>query len=161
MADFNGEFPTIIGADAAFKGEISFDKALRIEGGFEGQIRSKGTLSIAEGAKVTADIEAANIKLEGECKGNVTATEKLQLMSTARMEGDLRVNRLEIADGAIFMGNVMVGQSNEGRRIGGSMDAHAAGLRDGNRMGPQPLRPRPQPQPQEVPESAAADPIAL
>ncbi|HUN81401.1 MAG TPA: polymer-forming cytoskeletal protein [Phycisphaerae bacterium] len=107
----NGEFPTIIGADAKFKGELSFDKGVRVEGTFSGHIKSKGTLHIAEGARVDAQsIEAANVKVEGECKGNVFVSEKLHLMATAKVEGDLRTTRLEIADGAIFSGNVVVGQ---------------------------------------------------
>ncbi|HWL95098.1 MAG TPA: polymer-forming cytoskeletal protein [Phycisphaerae bacterium] len=114
MAEQNGEFPTVIGADAKFKGEISFDKGVRIEGAFEGQIKSKGNLHIAEGAQVSANVEAASVTIEGECKGNLTVSEKLHLMATARMEGDMRTNRLEIADGAIFVGNVIVGNSSGG-----------------------------------------------
>lgn len=110
MTDANGEYPTVIGPDAMFKGELTFEKSARIEGGFEGRIRSKGSLLVGEGAKIVADIEAANVRLEGECKGNVVVTEKLQLMATAKLEGDLRTTRLEIADGAIFLGNVTVGQ---------------------------------------------------
>lgn len=110
MTEINGEFPTIIGADAKFKGELSFEKGVRIEGAFDGHIASKGSLYVAEGAKVTANIEAANIRVEGECKGNLVVSEKLHLLATARMEGDLRTNRLEINDGAIFVGNVVVGQ---------------------------------------------------
>ncbi len=111
MAEINGEFPTVIGADAKFKGELTFERGVRIEGTFNGHIKSKGTLHIAEGAKVDAQgIEAANVKVEGECKGNLFVSEKLNLMATAKMEGDLRTTRLEIADGAIFMGNVIVGQ---------------------------------------------------
>lgn len=111
MADISGEFPTIIGSDARFKGELSFDKGVRIEGTFEGQIKSKGSLHVAEGAKVQADVEAASMDVEGECKGNILISEKLHLLATAKMEGDIRTNRLEIADGAIFVGNVAVGQS--------------------------------------------------
>lgn len=110
MAEMNGEYPTVIGTDAKFKGELSFEKGVRIEGSFEGQIRSKGTLHVAEGAQVSATVEAMNVKIEGECKGNIIVSEKLQLLATAKMEGDLRTNRLEIADGAIFVGNVVVGQ---------------------------------------------------
>lgn len=110
----HGEFPTVIGADAKFKGEMSFEKSVRIEGSFDGQIKSKGTLHIAEGAQVTANVEATNVTIEGECKGNLTVSEKLHLMSTARMEGDMRTNRLEIADGAIFAGNVIVGNASGG-----------------------------------------------
>lgn len=111
MSDVNEQYPTILGTDAKFKGELSFDKGVRIEGTFEGQIDSKGSLHIAEGAKIMADIEAANVTIEGECKGNLTVTEKLHLMATARLEGDLKTNRLEIADGAIFLGKVVVGQA--------------------------------------------------
>jgi len=146
MADIQGDTPTIIGADANFKGELTFDKAVRIDGNFEGQIRSKGSLTISEGAKVVASVEAGSVKLEGECKGNLFASEKLQLMSTAKMEGDIRATRLEIADGAIFIGNVSVGSaatSGEARRNmvepQGQRDVRPAG-------GPQPMRPRPQPQ---------------
>jgi hypothetical protein len=56
-------------------------------------------------------VEAANVKIEGECKGNLLVSEKLQLCSTAKVEGDLRTNRLEMSDGAIFIGNVVVGQT--------------------------------------------------
>lgn len=110
MAD-NGEFPTIIGADARFKGELSFDRGVRIDGTFDGHIKSKGTLHVAEGAKVAANVEASNVKVEGECRGNLIVSEKLHLMATAKVEGDLRTTRLEIADGAIFSGNVVVGQT--------------------------------------------------
>lgn len=111
MSDMNGESPTVIGADANFKGELSFDKSVRIEGNFEGEIRSKGTLHIAEGAVVSANVDATNVKIEGTCKGNLTVAEKLHMLATAKVEGDLRTSRLEISDGAIFVGNVVVGQS--------------------------------------------------
>lgn len=111
MAELNGEFPTVIGADARFKGELSFDKGVRIEGAFDGHIKSKGTLHVAEGAHVAADVEASNVKVEGECKGDFKISEKLHLLATARVEGNLRTTRLEINDGAIFHGNVSVGQA--------------------------------------------------
>lgn len=111
MSEPSSEFPTVIGPDARFKGELSFDTGVRVEGKFEGQIQSKGTLHIAEEATITATVQAANVKVEGECKGNLDVSEKLHLLATAKVHGDLRTNRLEIADGAIFIGNVVVGQA--------------------------------------------------
>lgn len=137
MAEANGEFPTVIGADARFKGEMSFEKGVRVEGSFDGEIKSKGTLHIAEGAHVTANVEAANVTIEGECKGNLTVSEKLHLKATARMEGDMRTNRLEIADGAIFAGNVIVGQSSgasSGRSVSSSSTPRPISA-DGPKMG--------------------------
>jgi len=71
MTDFNGEYPTVIGPDAKFKGELAFEAGVRIEGYFDGQIKSKGTLHVAEGASVSANVEAKNVTVEGECKGNI------------------------------------------------------------------------------------------
>ncbi len=152
MAEINGEFPTVIGADARFKGELSFEKGVRIEGHFDGQIRSKGILHVAEGARISANVEAGNLRIEGECKGNLLVSEKLHLMATAKVEGDLRATRLEIADGAIFVGNVAVGQSameNPVRRAAQDAAPHTS-AHDQARSQPQhnpaaaPTRPRPQ-----------------
>ena len=151
MADTNAEFPTIIGSDAKFKGELTFERGVRIDGAFDGQIKSKGTLHVAEGAKVAANVEAGNIRIEGECKGNLSASEKLHLMATAKMEGDLRATRLEIADGAIFVGNVTVGQGAADapiRKSGNNETASSLGSSIGDSMRPaqqpQPVRPKPQ-----------------
>ena len=157
MPEMHGDSATVLGADAVFKGDLTFEKAVRIEGQFEGNIRSKGSLTIAEGAKVTAGVEAGSVRLEGECKGNLCATEKLQLMSTAKMEGDIRATRLEIADGAIFIGNVSVGSN---ANIGGEQrrsTVEPQGQRDVRpNPGPQPIRPRPQPQVAESPQAVTA-----
>jgi len=156
MAETNGEFPTVIGTDAKFKGEMSFEKGVRIEGAFEGNIRSKGTLHIAEAAKVSADVEAANVKVEGECKGNLLVTGKLHLLPTAKVEGDLRTNRLEISDGAMFTGHVVTGQAATEMPPNRSA-AHGGGVGSPARPAPQPqgqpaAHPRPQPPqpPQEI-----------
>ena len=55
MADANQEFPTILGPDATFKGELSFEKGMRLQGKFEGKINSPGRLHIAREAKLAAD----------------------------------------------------------------------------------------------------------
>ena len=67
MADVsNAEFPTIIGPDASFKGELSFEKGLRLMGKFEGRITSNGRLHIAKEARMSADVESGAIIVEGE-----------------------------------------------------------------------------------------------
>lgn len=148
MAETNGEFPTVIGTDAKFKGEMSFEKGVRIEGAFEGNIRSKGTLHIAEAAKVSADVEAANVKVEGECKGNLLVSGKLHLLPTAKVEGDLRTNRLEISDGAMFTGHVVTGQA--ATEIPASRSTPHLGAPTPQSKPVQPVAaPRPQ-QPQEI-----------
>ena len=163
MADAKNEFPTILASDASFKGDLTFEKGVRVEGSFEGKINSKGSLYIGEGAKITADIEANNVTIEGQCKGNLVVSEKLRLLATARVDGDLRTNRLEIADGAIFVGKVVVGQASSDpvkpRGAEGSNEAQPASVsRDAARVGQPSVAPggpqRSRPQEARVPSAS-------
>ena len=79
MADSNSEFPTILGADAEFKGQLSFEKGVRLLGKFEGEITSGGQLLVAEGATLNGDVKAGTIRVDGEVHGNLDAKTKVQL----------------------------------------------------------------------------------
>jgi len=110
MADVaNQEFPTIIGPDASFKGELQFEKGLRLMGKFEGRITSNGRLHIAKEARMQADVEGGAIIVEGEVKGNLTANDRIELKQSARLEGDIRATKLTVDEGAVFSGHVTVG----------------------------------------------------
>jgi cytoskeletal protein CcmA (bactofilin family) len=110
MADNNpGEFPTILGPDAVFKGELSFEKGMRIQGRVEGKINTSGRLHVAKEARVAADVDAGAIIVEGEVKGNLTASDRIELKNSARYEGDLACSKLTVDEGATFSGHVHVG----------------------------------------------------
>lgn len=113
--DANGEYPTILGADARFKGELEFDKGVRLLGTFDGSIKSKGRLHVAPGAKLNAEVNAADVQVEGEVRGNLTASGRVHLKSTARLEGDLKTARLEVTEGAVFIGRCEVGPTDGGK----------------------------------------------
>lgn len=99
MADSSPQdFATILGPDANFKGELSFDKGMRVHGRVEGKIMTPGRLHVAKEAKVSADVEAGSIVIEGEVKGNLTATDRVELKNSARFEGDLRAGRLVVEE---------------------------------------------------------------
>ncbi len=108
-----GEFTTVIGPDAIFKGELKFEKSVRHLGQFEGQIETTGHLLIAEGAKLTGEVKAGSVDVEGEVKGNLSSTGKVCLTTSARLEGDLHTARLEVADGAVFIGRCVVGTNGQ------------------------------------------------
>lgn len=109
MAADSSEFPTVIGPDAVFKGELKFEKGVKHLGQFEGTIQSKGHLVVAEGAKLSGDVQAGSIDVEGHVKGNLSATGKVRLAETARLEGDLHTAKLEVVEGAVFVGRCVVG----------------------------------------------------
>ncbi len=118
MADNSAEFPTIIGPDASFKGELSFEKGLKLQGKFEGRINTPGRLHIAKEAKLQADVEAGAIVVEGDVKGNLSATDKIELKNTARYEGDIQTSKLVVDEGASLVGHVQVGPE-ASKRTGG------------------------------------------
>lgn len=107
--ELENEFPTIIGPDAKFKGELSFEKSVKVLGTFEGQIKTAGSLEVAPGARILADIEAGSVAVEGEVKGNMAASDLIELKKTARLQGDIRCGRLVVVDGASFTGHCNVG----------------------------------------------------
>ena len=110
MADAgNQEFPTILGPDAKFKGELSFEKGMRLMGKFEGKVNTPGRVHVAKEAKMSADVEAGGIVVEGEVHGNLSAADRIELKNSARYEGDLRATKLVVDEGAVFNGHVSVG----------------------------------------------------
>lgn len=115
MADSQNDFSTVIGPDAFFKGELKFEKGVRLLGKFEGQVSTKGEFLVAEGANLQGEINAGNIRLDGEVKGNLRASGKVHLSASAKLEGDLHTNRLEVCDGAVFIGHCVVGTNGDGK----------------------------------------------
>ena len=105
----SNDFPTIIGPDASFKGDLTFEKGLRLQGKFEGTILTGGKLHVTKEARLQADVDAGSITIEGEVKGKITATDRVELKNTARYDGDLTASKLVVDEGAIFSGHVTVG----------------------------------------------------
>lgn len=120
MADESAEYPTTIGQDANFKGQLSFEKGARLLGAFEGEITTKGELVVADGGKLAGEVSAGRVRVEGEVKGNLAVEGKVQLTASSRVEGDVQASRLEVAEGAVLIGRCAVGAESQGRRSGGA-----------------------------------------
>jgi cytoskeletal protein CcmA (bactofilin family) len=132
----NQEYPTILGPDASFKGELSFEKGMRLMGKFEGKVSTPGRIHITKEARMQADVEAGGITVEGEVQGNLQASDRIELKNTARYEGDLRASKLVVDEGAVFNGHVSVGPESvkPGGRPGGQPRINV----NGPVQGPQP-----------------------
>jgi len=145
----NQEFPTILGPDARFKGELSFEKGMRVMGQFEGKITTPGRVHVAKEAKMQADVDAGGIVVEGEVHGNLSANDRIELKNTARYEGDLRATKLVVDEGAVFSGHVNVGpDTGKGRPPGQQQPGQARDQQQGPQRqgGPQQGQPAGQPQ---------------
>jgi cytoskeletal protein CcmA (bactofilin family) len=145
MADAgNQEFQTTLGPDAVFKGELTFDKGLRLHGRLEGKINTAGRLHVAKEAKMSADVDAGAIIVEGDVKGNLTAADRIEMKQSARYEGDLRTTKLVVDEGAVFSGNVTVGPEAVKNKAPGGPPSGGGASRN------EPVRPSAVPQAQPV-----------
>ena len=94
---------TIIGPNAYIRGDIQSDGGVRVDGVFEGSIDITGNLIIGEGAKIVADIKANNVSISGAIKGNISGN-RVEILETGRVWGDLTVNSLLLNEGAYLRG---------------------------------------------------------
>ncbi len=94
---------TIIGPNAYVRGEIQSDGGVRVDGILEGSIDITGNLVIGEGAKIIADIQANNISISGAIKGNISGN-RVEILETGRVWGDLTINSLLLNEGAYLRG---------------------------------------------------------
>jgi len=96
----------VLDVDASMQGSMSFKDPvnLRINGKFEGTLDTRGNLTVGQSALVIADIMGDNIIIGGKVRGRVTAKERLTLLPTAIVEGNIYPAKLNIAEGAILEG---------------------------------------------------------
>ena len=94
---------TLIGPNAHIRGEIQSDGGVRVDGILEGAIDITGNLVIGEGAKIIATITANNISISGAVKGDI-AGNRVEILETGRVWGDLTINSLLLNEGAYLRG---------------------------------------------------------
>ena len=109
MAESTTEYGTILGPDAKFKGDLTFDSAAKVLGRVEGSITSKGKVLIANGSTCKANVTANEVAIEGFIEGNVEATERVEIKSKGRISGDIVASRMTMGDGASIDGHVRIG----------------------------------------------------
>ena len=107
---------TTIGETIVFKGELSGDEDLVIDGQVEGKIDlNQNALTVGEHGKVNATVVAKTVVAAGKVRGNIMAAEKVDIRDTCSMEGNICAPRVVIALGAYFRGGIDMRQSQSGR----------------------------------------------
>lgn len=96
---------TVIGPTASFQGTVRADGNIRIDGVFEGAIETASNLIIGDQAKILADIVAHNVSVAGAVKGNISAN-RVEVLESGRIWGDLTVNSFTLDDGGFVSGQV-------------------------------------------------------
>lgn len=100
---------TVIGRGITIEGEITASDEVVVGGVVRGKLNVEGLVTIEADGVVEADIGAHSVSVAGSVTGDVTASERVDLLTGGRLVGDVTSARLTIADGASFKGNVDMG----------------------------------------------------
>lgn len=93
-----------LGSQTEFEGKLTFSGVVHLDGTFQGEIISRGTLVIGSASVVRAQVHASVLKIAGEVHGDLTATERIELYPPARVYGNIRTPSLVVEEGVIFEG---------------------------------------------------------
>jgi cytoskeletal protein CcmA (bactofilin family) len=111
----SGDFSlnTIIGPGAWVRGDIDSAGFTRIDGSVQGDVRAQGRVIIGEQARMKSNVSGTSITIGGIVYGNVHASERVIILSTALILGDIVTRRIQADDGCLIHGKVVVCQSVE------------------------------------------------
>ncbi|MEI8094733.1 MAG: polymer-forming cytoskeletal protein [Spirochaetales bacterium] len=98
------ELDTTLGDDFDFEGEMEFSKPLKLNGSVRGSINATSDFLIGVGARVEASVKARYVDARGTVVGNIIATHKIELSSTARVKGDITAPEVVMEAGARLNG---------------------------------------------------------
>lgn len=109
----------ILDVDASMQGSMVFKDPvnLKINGRFEGNLTTRGVLTIGQTAVVQAEIEGDDITIAGAVTGNIKARTRLNIIAPAKIKGDIQTPLLSISEGAVFDGRCRMGSSDEAKSL--------------------------------------------
>jgi cytoskeletal protein CcmA (bactofilin family) len=99
----------VLASGIEITGSIKFSNDMIIDGKIDGEITSdKGKVTIGENARIKGDIKAGEVKLYGKVEGTISS-ERCELKSNSRLEGDIKTKMLSMEEGAVLSGRTEIG----------------------------------------------------
>jgi cytoskeletal protein CcmA (bactofilin family) len=114
---------SVLGPTLRFRGELSAQEDLIIQGSVEGSITHTQSLTVGTDGSMKGDIRARVIVIDGKVEGDLYATESVNIRATAKVKGNVFAPRVAITDGAFFQGQIEMQPS------GAAVQEHSARLR--------------------------------
>jgi cytoskeletal protein CcmA (bactofilin family) len=105
---------TFFGPDVIVDGTISGRESVVIEGTVRGKIQLASDLRIGTAARVEATVHASSVLVEGRLTGDVSADDRVELVASAVVDGNLKAPKIIVAEGAKFRGSVDMGSTKPG-----------------------------------------------
>ena len=107
----HAEITAFLGKGTEFKGVLSFEGTIRVDGRLEGEVLSKDTLIAGDEAHLQGEISVGTIISSGKIVGNINASVKVHILAPGVIEGNIRTPKLIIEEGVTFDGKCeMAGQ---------------------------------------------------
>lgn len=97
---------SVLGPTLRFKGELTADEDLLIQGRIEGSIKHTSSLTVGEEGQVTANIVAEYIAVEGKVNGDLSGSQSVVIRETADIDGNIYSPVVTLLEGATFNGTV-------------------------------------------------------
>jgi cytoskeletal protein CcmA (bactofilin family) len=121
LATTQSESTARVGANLHIKGEISGTEDLHVDGSIEGSIQlEERKLTVGPSGTVTAEVVAGEVVVYGSSKGNVRASDRIEIKKDGSVVGDLTTACIVIEDGAHFKGSIEIDR--KGADIGPELD---------------------------------------
>ena len=119
------EIVSILGKGLEMTGEISFTTGVRVNGVINGKVRSEAVLEIGSGGKVDAEITIRKILINGEFRGVIHASERVEIHKDGKAYGDIYTPCLIIEAGALFEGrcNMSDAKKSQAKETGAMLQA--------------------------------------
>ena len=102
---------TFFGPNVTIDGTVSGSEPVLIEGTIRGKIELTADLRIGTQARVEATVHAQNVSIEGRVTGDISADDRVELVNTAVVDGNLKAPKIVVAEGATFRGSVDMGST--------------------------------------------------
>lgn len=113
LEDKYGIITTVIAPNTKFEGKIKATEGVQISGHLEGDITSQSLIWVGIGGKIEGNIKSPSVISEGEIIGNIESAKHVELRSECRMTGNIDTEKLAIADGCSFVGEINMGQKGD------------------------------------------------
>jgi cytoskeletal protein CcmA (bactofilin family) len=104
---------TIIGPGSFVRGDIESGGFTRVDGNVKGNLHAGGRVVVGAGARMRSSITGTTVTIGGVVDGNVLASERLTVLASAMIIGDITTRRIEADEGCLIHGRVRVCQTEE------------------------------------------------
>ncbi len=99
---------SVVGEGARFRGDLELNGLVRVDGDFSGSIKTQGKVFVGKNGRAECNISASTVVVGGVVKGNIFSTEKVVILSTGMVMGNITAPELIVEDGVILHGECII-----------------------------------------------------